>query len=377
MRAPAGTRGYSRDVRFDAQLVFVGETVTESSGLNGGYDSLDIEGAVVLMTLDTASSESLEGRVLTAARKGAAAVAVFPKEERDFYPTLKPERAEGFEDLIPVLSLSRATAGRLFAAHSPLGEQALLQWQEGGESPGRERMVLKMRCSLDGRFHRLESPEFTLLTREGELSDEQLADLLHVNERSVDFLLDLFDGADLAWKKVPAVYFTGYDSKVFYTLHWGDGLATAAGSYLVYSGTPDFGLVVHENAHTLFDRSWGETTSFLTEGLAMYAQARASDPTLNHRRTLELRRRGVSVPLALLLDHEIGTPGKATDFGYPASGSFVEFLLDREGLPTFEKLYKGVRGSDSKDKAPDLWLDLYGASPSKLEGAWISWLADQ
>lgn len=81
------------------------------------------------------------------------------------------------------------------------------------------------------------------------------------------------------------------------------------------------------------------------------------------------------MPLGRLLDHEIGTPGEATDFGYPASGSFVEFLLDREGLPTFEKLYKGVRASDSNEKTLHLWLDLYGASPSELEGSWISWLA--
>jgi len=377
VRAPAGTRGYSRDIRFDADLVFVGEGVTESSDLNGGDNSLDVAGAVVLMTLDAASSATLEERVLIAARKGAAAVAVFPKVERDFYPTLKQERTEGFEDLIPVISLSRATAGRLFAAHSPLGEQSLLQWQEGGEAPRRERMILKLQCSLDGRFHRLESLGFVLLTREGILSEEQLSELLDVNERSVAFLLDLFDGANLTWVKTPTVYFGGYDAKVFYTLHWGEALATSTGSYLVYSGNPDFGLVVHENAHTIFDRSWGETTSFITEGLAMYAQALASDPALNHQRTLELRQSGVSVPLERLVVHEIGTPGAATDFGYPASGSFVEYLLDRAGAATFEKLYKASGSSDSKEDTLHLWLDLYGASLSDLEAAWMSWLIDR
>lgn len=374
VRAPAGTHGYSRDVLFDSDLIFVGQGLGVSSGQSEDDLLLDVEGAVVLMTHDTTTSDTLEERVMIAARNGSAAVAVFPREDSVFYPVLKPQRMKGFDDLIPVISLSHETARRLFAAHSPLGEQALLQWQEGEEAPRRERMILKLKCSFTGRFRRVESPRFVLLTRDQALTEDDVDKLLRVNERSVDFLLDLFDGADLAWTKVPTVYFTGYDSKVFYTLHWGEALATATGSYLVYSGTPDFGLVVHENAHTLFDRSWGETTSFLTEGLAMYAQARASDPTLNHRRTLELRRRGVSVPLGRLLDHEIGTPGEATDFGYPASGSFVEFLLDREGLPTFEKLYKGIRASDSKEDALHLWLDLYGASPSELEVTWISWL---
>ena len=83
------------------------------------------------------------------------------------------------------------------------------------------------------------------------------------------------------------------------------------------------------------------------------------------------------MPLERLVVHEIGTPGAATDFGYPASGSFVEYLLDRAGAATFEKLYKASGSSDSKEDTLHLWLDLYGASLSDLEAAWMSWLIDR
>jgi hypothetical protein len=188
-------------------------------------------------------------------------------------------------------------------------------------------------------------------------------------------LLDAFDDTGVTWTKSPTVYFRGHDAKVFYTLHWGAGLADATGSYLLYSEQPDFGLVVHEHTHSLFDRLWGETVSFLTEGLAMYAQAQATDPMLCHRRTRELRENGVSVPLETLLEHDIGTPGKATDFGYPAAGSFIEFLLQQGGMSKFEELYREAQPGRDPDLG-ELLLKIYGASPSDLEAAWISWLAD-
>lgn len=373
IQAPAGTQGYSRDVRFDSDIVFLGEG--QAGSADGADQTPNIEGAVALVSLESTSSATFEERVMTLARRGAVAVAVFPKERRVFYPVLKPERMEDFEDLVPVIALSHDTVTRLFAAHSPFGEQDLQRWIAGGEAPRLERMVPRVRCFFEGRFRRLESPGFVFLSRQSSLDEVEAAELLRVNEQSVAFLLELFDGAGVSWTKTPTVYFRGHDAKVFYTLHWGAALANATGSYLLYSGEPDFGLVVHENTHSLFDRSWGETTSFLAEGLAMYAQAQAVDSMLCHRRTNELRQRGASVPLENLLDHEIGTPGKVTDFGYPAAGSFVEFLLQHGGLSKFELLYKRAQSSPNMN-VRDLLLELYGATPSELEASWISWLDD-
>lgn len=247
---------------------------------------------------------------------------------------------------------------------------------DGGWRPPRlERFVQRLRCFFEGRFRRLESPEILLLSRQSALDEAESAELLRVNERSVSFLLDLFDDSGITWTRTPTVYFRGHDAKVFYTLHWGEAFANATGSYLLYSGQPDFGLVVHEHTHSLFDRGWGETVSFLTEGLAMYAQAQATDPMLCHKRTRELRENGVSVPLENLLDHDIGNPGIATDFGYPAAGSFIEFLLQHGGLPKFEKLYREAQPSPDVDLG-NLLVEIYGATVSELEAAWISWLAD-
>ena len=373
VRAPAGTQGYSRDVRFDSDLVFVGEGSMEAERY--AEPMPDVDGTVALMSLQSTSSASLEERVMTLARRGAVAVAVFPKDRRTFYPALKPELTKDFEDLVPVIGLSHDTARRLFAAHSPLGEEDLQRWMEGGEPPRLERFVPRLRCFFEGRFRRLESPRILLLNRQSAMDEAESAELLRVNERSVAFLLDLFDGSGITWTRTPSVYFKGHDAKVFYTLHWGKALANATGSYLLYSGQPDFGLVVHEHTHSLFDRAWGETVSFLTEGLAMYAQAQATDPVLCHRRTREMRKNGVSVPLENLLEHEIGTPGKATDFGYPAAGSFVEFLLQQGGLSKFEELYRGAQDSPGPELG-ELLLEIYGATVNELEAAWISWLAD-
>jgi hypothetical protein len=107
----------------------------------------------------------------------------------------------------------------------------------------------------------------------------------------------------------------------------------------------------------------------------MYAQARATDPMLCHQGTREMRENGTSVPLEDLLEHEIGTRGKATDFGYPAAGSFVEFLLQQGGMSKFEKLYKEARPGPDLDLGR-LLHKIYGASVSELEAAWLSWLAD-
>jgi hypothetical protein len=373
VRAPAGTHAYSRDVRFDSDLVFVGEGPAETG--NFAEPVPDIDGSVALMSLQSISSASLEERVMTLARKGAVAVVVFPKDRQVFYPTLKPELRNDFEDLIPVIGLSHETARRLFAAHSPLGEEDLQRWTEGGEAPRLGRFVPRLRCFFEGRFRRLESSQILLLSRQSAIDDAESAELLRVNERSVTFLLSLFGSSGIKWTRTPTVYFRGYDAKVFYTRHWGMGLANATGSYLLYAGQPDFGLVVHEHTHSLFDRAWGETVSFLTEGLAMYAQAQATDPMLCHQKTIELRETGVSVPLEELLVHEIGTPGKATDFGYPAAGSFIEFLLQQGGLSKFEELYREARPGPDLDLGA-LLLEIYGAPVSELEAAWISWLAD-
>jgi hypothetical protein len=373
VRAPAGTQGYSRDVRFDSDLVFLGEGPAEDRSYTGTVP--DFDGSVALISLQSSSSASLEERVMTLARRGAVGVAVFPKDRRVFYPALKPELTKGFEDLVPVIALSHETARRLFAAHSPLGEEDLQRWMDSGEVPRLERFVPRLRCSFEGRFRRLESHRILLLSRRSAIDEAESAELFSVNERSAAFLLDLFASSGITWTRTPTVYFRGYDTKVFYTLHWGRGLANATGSYLLHSGQPDFGLVVHEHTHSLFDRGWGETASFLTEGLAMYAQARATDPMLCHQGTREMRENGTSVPLEDLLEHEIGTRGKATDFGYPAAGSFVEFLLQQGGMSKFEKLYKEARPGPDLDLGR-LLHKIYGASVSELEAAWLSWLAD-
>lgn len=240
------------------------------------------------------------------ANRGAQAVVVFPLAEEDRAPVLRPENYPGIEDALPVISVSRETAQRILIASHPLSGSWLDEWQATGTPPPSQALITQLKCSFTGRFERFETRHFSIRYRKAAFAESELTEVAQLNERSVTFLLDLFQPEVLSWTRAPTTYFRGFDSKVFYTFHWGSGLATASGSFLVYEGTPDFGLIVHENAHTLLERNWGRTTSFLEEGAGRFAQARATDPLMNHRETQVFLAAGKGFPLEQMVTFSIG-----------------------------------------------------------------------
>ena len=377
VRAPAGTRAYTVDIEFDGPLVFVGDGML-GEGLVDPYEGLEPQGSVVMMRLDTAQQPDpqglLERRVMTAADRGAQAVVVFPLTEEGRAPVLRPENYPGIEDALPVISVSRETAQRILIASHPHASSWLDEWQATGTPPPSQALVTQLKCSFTGRFERFETSHFSIRYRKAAFAESEIAEVAQLNERSVAFLLDLFQPEVLSWTKVPTTYFRGFDSKAFYTFHWGSGLANASGSFLVYQGTPDFGLIVHENAHTLLEGNWGRTTSFLEEGAGRFAEARATDPLMNHRETQVLLAAGKGFPLEQVVTFSIGEPGPKTDLGYPASGSFVEFLIEVHGLAAFKEIYRLQGATSTEAGAPSDWQQVYGKTLQQLEEAWIPWL---
>lgn len=363
-RAPAGTLGYTRDVTFDGPLVMVGDGLGEDD-----EPTVDLAGAVVLMRLGGRGElEALETRLSVLSRLGATAAVVFPLTDAAPFPAVD-------SDLLPVVAVTRATVERMLAAHSPIAGSLLEDWSASRVPPPPEAMNLRLRCTYEGAFEALETSRFVVRYRETALSADQVEELARVNEDSVDLLLTTFPGHDLEWSKHVTTFFRGFDTKVFYTHHWGFGLATANRSYLVYQGAPDPGLVTHENAHVLFDRSWGETSSFVSEGIGRHAEAVATDAELNHRETLANLHAGRLFPLARMVDFEIGMPGAETDIGYPAAGSFVAYLLERRGLAAFRQIWTAQAGAE--ERAVSGWRTVYGEDLDELERSWHEWLGSR
>lgn len=377
VRAPSGTRGYTTDIAFDGPLVFLGDGIVGNDRADP-YEGLNAQGAVVLMSLDAPEQAGdlglLERRVMNAVDRGAIAVVVFPLENKTRSPVLRLEAFPGFRDLVPVISVSHETATRILVSGSPIADSLLRDWQERAKPPPSESMTVRLKCSFTGRFKRVDTPRFSIRYRDDAFTEREISEVARANEESVTFLLELFEPEELHWTKVPTTYFRGFDSKVFYTRHWGAGLATSTGSFLVYEGAPDFGLIVHENAHTLLDRNWGETISFLSEGVGKYAEAQATDPITNHRDTYAYLQAGKWFPLEEMVTFSIGKPGLETEVGYSAAGSFVGYLIDAHGLAAFKRICRlegeriGVEGTQSS------WEQVYGKGLDQLENAWIFWL---
>jgi len=196
--------------------------------------------------------------------------------------------------------------------------------------------------------------------------------LAKVNDSAYDFLSAHFKTLIHSCLKSLVVYFNAYDSKVFYTHHWGKGFSTGNAIFNVQEGdVPGFALAVHENMHNRWQYDAG---SFLNEGIAMYAESLASDSLQNDRKTLEYLKSNKLYPLTEMLNFQIGIPGPQTDIGYPAAGSFIHFLMNKFGLPALQKLFIQESGTEEEKAKTNSWIAVYHLSLSDLENQWYEWL---
>jgi len=147
------------------------------------------------------------------------------------------------------------------------------------------------------------------------------------------------------------------------------------GIFNIYRGeTSNYGLAVHENTHKLIYLNWGKSSSFMDEGLAMYTQALATNKDKNHRAVQKFIKENKLFPLGKMVSFQIGKGGPETMASYPASGSFVEFLIKTYGLKSFKQTYiLENRPPEGKEKT-STWEKVYSKSLLELEKEWLAWL---
>ncbi len=388
LRAPLGIGDYEHDLQRQAPVVFIGDGIAFDKEkdfyygrrLDYSVGTIDIAGKVVLLCLDCWTSGDkippIGQRLAWAATHGAAAAAVFSVKREA--PILAIETARYPEASgIPAVTISKRSALRLLASAGEDGVKLLDEWESIGSPPFSRELISRLELNLQGRFDTFTSPNFIYRFPPGALSSQQVEKMTTYSEQALAFISKLLPGSEeREWRPAMTTFFPDYDSKVFYTLHWGTGLSTDTGTFMVWgSAVPSYELIVHETAHLYNSTFWSlESSSFLHEGIAMYAQAQAVDPAQNHRRILSWMENGQLLPLAELVDHEIGMPGTKTDIGYPASGSFVGFLCESYNKEKVREAYILDGRSAEERSREDTWSIVFGKTLAELEHEWLQWI---
>jgi len=237
-------------------------------------------------------------------------------------------------------------------------------------------LLCNSKIRLQGKFDLIDSHNFSISFRKEAIPVSQIEELVEINEKSLEFLFEYFkEFNNLRWEKLHINYFAGYDSKIFYTRHWGAGFATGTGVYSVLRGDKlNYSTAVHENMHIFTYLNWEGTSSFMNEGLGKFAEAMATDKNKNHIQTLENLNNDQLFPIQELLAFHIGMPGLKTTVGYPASGSFIGYLVEEYGFKSVTKALKLESRSDEEKLEKDTWVEVYGKSVQELDKDWRKWL---
>jgi hypothetical protein len=391
-QSPLGTGNYTKDVAVDAPLVFVANGIFKEKdwncyrGRRRDYTTgdIDVAGKAVVFCYDfpdeieekLKAEFPLEKRILEAARRKASAVILFSFQED--YPFLYAFFSKESEiPDIPVITITKSSLHNLFLGNFAIDDAAMIQkWKESRLPPEAVELEAKVRLKIQGAFACVETKNFLFRSPQAEMSKTELEAIAALNEKALDLLLACFkDGPGLTWKKNLVVYFCDYDTKYFYTHLLGRGNAREGGVFNIHSGgVPDLGLAAHENTHILIEENWGESSSFMSEGLGRYAEAMATDKDKNNRSVVQFLRRGELFPLEEMLWFMIGTGGLKTMVGYPASGSFIDFLIQSYGFKALKEAYQlEGRPAEAREKE-DTWRKVYQRSIQDLEEQWLDWL---
>jgi hypothetical protein len=389
-RGPSGTKGYTKDIDIDAPVVFIGNGIVKENRWNSYYGirldytsgNIDVTGKIVLFCHDfpdkineeMKEEVALEQRVEEAAARKAAAVMLFSHNKE--YPFLRINHSENkVSSHIPVISITRSSAVDILDSIGFDAESYLKEWETSGGPESRE-LIKKVRIKIKGNFENLDSRNFSFFFRNELISREEVDKIQEVNEKSLEFILDCFKKEDqISWEKLSTFYFRDYDSKVFYTHHWGRGMASNEGVYMVLEGgIPEYDTAVHENTHILTYQNWGGSSSFMSEGIGKYTQALASDKDGNHLRILQFLEDNKLYPLEEMIEFRIGRPGLKTIVGYPSSGSFVGFIAEVYGIKFVKDSYILEGRSAEEKKKNSTWERVFKKTLSDLEKEWHSWL---
>jgi hypothetical protein len=389
-RAPLGTNNYSQDVHVKGPIVFIGHGIVLENQYNSyvgrrkDYTSgeIDVAGKIVMFCVDFPDSLGkkhqipLEHRIAQAASRRAAGVILFSCESD--YPFLYAQfESESEIPNIPAITITKQSAVDILFSAGQDGNALFEEWEETGEPPLSRELISKLELKIEGCFEKVESDHFLFRFRSEVIPKNEMKALVETNEKAVKFVFDYFEALEKPrWERKMNVYFRDFDSKIFYTHHWGRGLACDEGVFMVHpGGVPDFGMAVHENTHIYMYLNWSdESTSFMSEGIAKHVEAMATDREENHRMTVDFLKSQELFPLEELLPHNIGIAGAKTTVGYPASGSFSGFLIEKFGMKRFKDAYILESRSEEAKERENTWLKAFGKSLEDLEKEWLSWL---
>jgi hypothetical protein len=390
-RAPLGIGNYSKDVHIEAPIVFIGNGIVKegvwNSYMGRRFDytqgEIDVAGKAVMFCYDfpdeigkqIKDEVPLEARISEAAARKAVAVVLFSCTTEYPFLYISYKRESDIPD-IPVISITKSSASNIIESSGFAGESFLQAWEDSGNAQSAE-LISRIKLHIKGNFGKVETDNFLIRFRNELISKDEIEQITAINEKSIKFLFDVFkEEKELNWKKQLTVYFRDFDSKVFYTHHWGSGLAINEGVFSIFQkGKRDFGLAVHENTHTLTYLNWSDnSTSFLSEGIAKYTEALATEKDKNHLATIKYLKEGNLFPVEEMVHFNIGFAGMKTNVGYPASGSFAHFLIDTYGLKSFKEVFILEARSDTEKKKENSWEKAYGKPLAELEKEWLYWL---
>lgn len=375
-QAPFGTSCFTKDIALDLKLVFIGDGKVLLPDFDA-YSNIDATGKAVLIctyfpdTINKKLKDKVEifECINMAVKHGAKAVVI-----ADFNPI--PNSYKLSKDFvntdIPLIVIDKKGVNKILQSAGINPEELYNQWMLTGKFTPQE-LICNLKIDMKGRFKQLEKSNFTYYYPFESFNPKDIEVLSKDNDRSVDFLVDLFKEMGLKWNKTLTVYFPGYDIKSFYTLHCGRGLANEMGVFMVLENKhQEYRLIVHENAHKLFSDNLGNNTSFISEGIGMFSEAEATDKMVNHRTTLNYLKQHKLFPLDKMMNFNIGQNPEETVVGYPAAGSFIGFIIDVYGKEKFKELYIHKYSSD-EDKIAR-WNNVYGKTIQDLESEWHKWL---
>lgn len=141
-----------------------------------------------------------------------------------------------------------------------------------------------------------------------------------------------------------------------------------------YAGGNLHELLVHEAVHVIDRQFAPQRIKFLAEGVAVWASDGHYKPEDLAQRSAALLAIDRYIPLSNLVEnfyqaqHEIG---------YLQAGSFVTYLIDQFGWPTFREFYSDTSADDAPTELDSLDLNLqnyYGLSLAEMEAEWLEYL---
>lgn len=365
-RSIYGTDNYTKDIKIERKLIFAPSVCNLK---NISESNLNINDKFVLYCYDmesnTDTSYSIVQKIAEIIRNGAAGIILFSQE--DEFPFIKISDKSLVNTTTPIISVSKSTANALL---SSAGYDTAELWQnwEQGKAPNVKEPIYSFCLNIKGNFTIIESELCTVRFNNNIVDPVSMEDISKINDKALHFLHQLFKEINPKKQIEVITYFSDYDEKLFYTSHWGKGLADWNGIFSIVSeGASDYELAVHELTHRMFSQNWNGNSSFLSEGIAMYSQAKATNSYKNHTNTILYITNGTLLPIEKLAKLEIGKDRLYTAMGYSAAGSFVEYLIETEGIEEFLKLWKSNQN----------WENTYNKSLTDLEKEWHRWLFEK